>query len=48
LEGLYWEQVRIAEELKKQQEEERNPIKILYEITKEKGNQSKGKPNKLD
>jgi hypothetical protein len=47
-EGLYWEQVRIAEELKKQQEEERNPIKIIYEMTNEKGNQSNGKPNKLD
>jgi membrane associated rhomboid family serine protease len=35
LEGQYWEQVRLAEELNKQQEEDLNGIKIIYEIKKE-------------
>ena len=35
LEGQYWEQVRLAEELNKQQEEQENRIKIVYEIKNE-------------
>lgn len=38
LEGQYWEQVRLVEEFKKQQEEAQNNIKIVYEIKPQKEN----------
>ena len=38
LEGQYWEQVRLVEEFKKQQEEAQNNNKIVYEIKPQKEN----------
>ena len=38
LEGQYWEQVRLVEEFKKQQDESQNNIKIVYEIKPQKEN----------